>query len=69
MHIVAHMNDLANLGRQGTTDTSTTSRPGTLMFTIRKYFEQMTTIVKEPHVPVRLPEAIRNCDEETSVYK
>jgi hypothetical protein len=25
MHIVAHMNDLANLGRQGTTDTSTTS--------------------------------------------
>ena len=44
-------------------------RSGALMFTIRTYFEPMTTIAKEPHVPGRLAEAIRNWDEDTSVYK
>lgn len=44
-------------------------RSGALMFTIRTYFEPMTTIAKEPHVPGRLAEAIRNWDEDTSTYK
>jgi hypothetical protein len=39
------------------------------MFTIRTYFEPMTTVATEPHVPGRLAEAIRNWDEDTSVYK
>lgn len=39
------------------------------MFTIRTYFEPMTTIVQEPHVPGRLAEAIRNWDEDVSRYK
>lgn len=39
------------------------------MFTIRTYFEPMTAIAKEPHVPGRLAEAIRNWDEDISTYK
>ncbi|KAM0718248.1 hypothetical protein Q7P37_006580 [Cladosporium fusiforme] len=44
-------------------------RSGALMFTVRTYFEPMTTIAKEPHVPGRLAEAIRNWDEDVSRYK
>ncbi|KAH6869130.1 hypothetical protein B0T10DRAFT_611650 [Thelonectria olida] len=44
-------------------------RSGALMFTVRTYFEPITTIVKEPHVPGRLAEAIEQWDEPTSMYK
>ncbi|KAH6859721.1 hypothetical protein CUC08_Gglean009665 [Alternaria sp. MG1] len=40
-----------------------------LLFTIRTYFEPVTTIAKEPHVPGRLAEAIRSWDETVSYYK
>lgn len=44
-------------------------RSGALLFTIRTYFEPVTTIAKEPHVPGRLAEAIEAWDEITSTYK
>ncbi|KAI5461867.1 hypothetical protein BGZ63DRAFT_424721 [Mariannaea sp. PMI_226] len=44
-------------------------RSGALLFTVRTYFEPVTTIAKEPHVPGRLAEAIEQWDESTSVYK
>ncbi|KAF4302015.1 hypothetical protein GTA08_BOTSDO10322 [Botryosphaeria dothidea] len=44
-------------------------RSGALMFTVRTYFEPVTVIAKEPHVPGRLAEAIRQWDETVSVYK
>ncbi|KAL4995051.1 hypothetical protein BDV10DRAFT_203303 [Aspergillus recurvatus] len=44
-------------------------RSGAIVFTIRTYFEPVTTIAKEPHVPGRLAEAIRNWDETVSKYK
>ncbi|KAJ0420509.1 hypothetical protein BJY00DRAFT_312931 [Aspergillus carlsbadensis] len=44
-------------------------RPGAILFTIRTYFEPMTTIAREPHVPGRLAEAIRNWDAVVSAYK
>ncbi|CAI6336089.1 unnamed protein product [Periconia digitata] len=44
-------------------------RSAALMFTIRTYFEPMTVIAKEPHVPGRLAEAIRAMDETVSAYK
>ncbi|KAH7133815.1 hypothetical protein EDB81DRAFT_695501 [Dactylonectria macrodidyma] len=44
-------------------------RSGALMFTVRTYFEPVTTIVKEPHVPGRLADAIEQWDETTSAYK
>lgn len=44
-------------------------RSGTILFTVRTYFEPITTIAKEPHVPGRLAEAIEQWDEPTSVYK
>jgi hypothetical protein len=40
-----------------------------LLFTIRTYFEPVTRIVQEPHVPGRLAEAIRGWDETVSYYK
>jgi hypothetical protein len=40
-----------------------------LMFTIRTYFEPVTMIAKEPHVPGRLAHAIRQWDETVSYYK
>jgi hypothetical protein len=40
-----------------------------LLFTIRTYFEPVTVIAKEPHVPGRLAEAIRSWDEKASYYK
>lgn len=39
------------------------------MFTVRTYFEPVTTIAQEPHIPGRLAEAIRNWDETVSYYK
>lgn len=39
------------------------------MFTVRTYFEPMTRIAKEPHVPGRLAESIREWDETVSAYK
>ncbi|WAO92446.1 Hypothetical protein NCS54_00995500 [Fusarium falciforme] len=44
-------------------------RSKALLFTVRTYFEPITTIAKEPHVPGRLAEAIEQWDEETSKYK
>ena len=44
-------------------------RSKALMFTIRTYFEPVTTIAKEPHVPGRLAEAIRQWDTDVSAYK
>lgn len=44
-------------------------RSRALMFTIRTYFEPVTTIAKEPHVPGRLAEAIRQWDADVSAYK
>ncbi|KAG9196824.1 hypothetical protein G6514_003946 [Epicoccum nigrum] len=40
-----------------------------LLFTVRTYFEPVTVIAKEPHVPGRLAEAIRNWDDTVSGYK
>lgn len=40
-----------------------------LVFTVRTYFEPVTVIAQEPHVPGRLAEAIRNWDETVSAYK
>jgi hypothetical protein len=40
-----------------------------LLFTIRTYFEPVTVIAQEPHVPGRLAEAIRSWDETVSYYK
>jgi hypothetical protein len=40
-----------------------------LLFTIRTYFEPVTAIAQEPHVPGRLVEAIRSWDETVSYYK
>ncbi|KAG5665540.1 hypothetical protein KAF25_009665 [Fusarium avenaceum] len=44
-------------------------RSKALLFTVRTYFEPITTIAQEPHVPGRLAEAIDNWDEEHSTYK
>lgn len=44
-------------------------RSKALVFTVRTYFEPVTMIAKEPHVPGRLAEAIRAWDEEVSTYK
>ncbi|KAH6969237.1 hypothetical protein DER45DRAFT_497425 [Fusarium avenaceum] len=44
-------------------------RSKALLFTIRTYFEPITTIAQEPHVPGRLAEAIDNWDDEHSTYK
>lgn len=39
------------------------------MFTVRTYFEPIVKIAKEPHVPGRLAEAIRQWDESVAAYK
>ncbi|KAF5543968.1 glutamyl-tRNA(Gln) amidotransferase subunit A [Fusarium mexicanum] len=44
-------------------------RSKTLLFTVLTYFEPITTIAKEPHVPGRLAEAIENWDKAASNYK
>lgn len=44
-------------------------KSGALMFTVRTYFEPMTKIVEEPHVPGRLAEAIRAWTPALNVYK
>ncbi|KAL3430196.1 hypothetical protein BDV09DRAFT_189470 [Aspergillus tetrazonus] len=44
-------------------------RSGAIVFTVRTYFEPITTLAREPHVPGRLAEAIRNWDEAVSKYK
>jgi hypothetical protein len=44
-------------------------RSKALLFTVRTYFEPITTIAQEPHVPGRLAEAIENWDEAASKYK
>ncbi|KAF4985800.1 hypothetical protein FGRMN_11092 [Fusarium graminum] len=44
-------------------------RSKALLFTIRTYFEPITTIAQEPHVPGRLVEAIGNWDEDHAAYK
>jgi hypothetical protein len=40
-----------------------------IMFTVRTYFEPLTKIAEEPHVPGRLAEAIRSWDGEVGWYK
>lgn len=44
-------------------------RSKAVLFTVRTYFEPVTRIAQEPHVPGRLAEAIRNWDETVSFYK
>jgi hypothetical protein len=44
-------------------------KSGALLFTIRTYFEPVTVIAQEPHVPGRLAEAIRNWDDTMGYYK
>ncbi|KAJ9305295.1 hypothetical protein DTO217A2_5224 [Paecilomyces variotii] len=44
-------------------------RSKALLFTVRTYFEPITTIAQEPHVPGRLAEAIRAWDDVVSAYK
>jgi hypothetical protein len=44
-------------------------RSKALLFTVRTYFEPITVIAKEPHVPGRLAEAIRNWDDVVAHYK
>lgn len=44
-------------------------RSKAIVFTVRTYFEPVTTIAQEPHIPGRLAEAIRNWDETVSYYK
>ncbi|KAM0202060.1 hypothetical protein ACHAQI_010993 [Fusarium lateritium] len=44
-------------------------RSKALLFTIRTYFEPITAIAQEPHVPGRLAEAIDNWDDEHATYK
>ncbi|KAK5189190.1 hypothetical protein LTR92_010822 [Exophiala xenobiotica] len=44
-------------------------RSKALLFTIRTYFEPVTVIAQEPHVPGRLAEAVRNWDDTVSNYK
>ena len=39
------------------------------MFTVRTYFEPVVEIAKEPHVPGRLAEAIRQWDDDVAMYK
>lgn len=40
-----------------------------LLFTVRTYFEPVTKIAEEPHVPGRLAEAIRNWTDDVAYYK
>lgn len=44
-------------------------RSNAIVFTIRTYFEPVTKIAQEPHVPGRLAEAIRSWDDTVSFYK
>ena len=44
-------------------------RSKAIVFTIRTYFEPVTTLAQEPHVPGRLAEAIRSWDDTVSFYK
>ncbi|BCS17190.1 heme-dependent oxidative N-demethylase family protein [Aspergillus puulaauensis] len=44
-------------------------RSKVLLFTVRTYFEPVTVIAQEPHVPGRLAESIRSWDETVSRYK
>ncbi|KAJ5995559.1 hypothetical protein N7481_002536 [Penicillium waksmanii] len=44
-------------------------RSNAIVFTIRTYFEPVTKVSREPHVPGRLAEAIRSWDETVSFYK
>lgn len=44
-------------------------RSKALLFTVRTYLEPVTKISKEPFVPGRLAEAIRNWDDTVSLYK
>ncbi|PNS20672.1 hypothetical protein CAC42_2917 [Sphaceloma murrayae] len=44
-------------------------RSGGVAFTIRTYFQPITEIVKEPHVPGRLASAIRSWGDDVSKYK
>lgn len=44
-------------------------RSKALLFTVRTYFEPITVIAKEPHIPGRLAEAIRAWNETVSQYK
>ncbi|KAF5234308.1 hypothetical protein FAUST_7693 [Fusarium austroamericanum] len=44
-------------------------KSGVLLFTVRTYFEPISKIAQEPHIPGRLAEAIRNWDDTVSHYK
>ncbi|OJJ62832.1 hypothetical protein ASPSYDRAFT_55583 [Aspergillus sydowii CBS 593.65] len=44
-------------------------RSGAVVFTIRTYFEPITTVIQEPYVPGRLASAIRSWGDDVSRYK
>ncbi|KAJ5385450.1 hypothetical protein N7517_003361 [Penicillium concentricum] len=44
-------------------------RSGAVVFTIRTYFEPITSIVEEPYVPGRLADAIRSWGDDVGRYK
>lgn len=44
-------------------------RSGAILFTIRTYFELVTTIAAEPYVPGRLASALRSWGPDVAVYK
>jgi hypothetical protein len=44
-------------------------KSGALLFTVRTYFEPVTKIAEEPHVPGRLAEAIREWSDQIKYYK
>ncbi|KAK4936117.1 hypothetical protein LTR10_022961 [Elasticomyces elasticus] len=44
-------------------------RSKALLFTIRTYFEPVSVVAQEPHIPGRLAEAIRQWDDTVSTYK
>ena len=50
-------------------DTSSLPRTGAIVFTIRTYFEPVTSICDEPYVPGRLASAVRSWGDDVSRYK
>jgi alpha-1,2-mannosyltransferase len=50
-------------------DTDSLPRTGAIVFTIRTYFQPVTSICNEPYVPGRLASAVRSWGDDVSRYK
>jgi hypothetical protein len=50
-------------------DTDSLPRTGAIVFTIRTYFQPVTSICDEPYVPGRLASAVRSWGDDVSRYK